>query len=76
MKPLLYTIVPEENIHSMALTFSKCVKLPIQIINEEGKLLVSEGDSPHFCTLFQKHLPRFHSGRSFFNGYTRFYSDQ
>lgn len=61
MKPLLYTIVPEENIHSMALTFSKCVKLPIQIINEEGNLLVSEGDSPHFCTLFQKHLPSYDS---------------
>ena len=61
MKPLLYTIVPEENLHSMALTFSKCVKLPIQIINEEGKILVSEGDSPHFCTLFQKHLPAYDS---------------
>lgn len=59
MNPLLYTIVPEENLHSMALTFNKCIKLPIQIINEEGKTLVSEGESPHFCTLFQKHLPAY-----------------
>ena len=28
MTPLLYTIVPEENLHSMALTFNKCIKLP------------------------------------------------
>lgn len=59
MTPLLYTIVPEENLHSMALTFNKCIKLPIQIINEEGKTLVSAGESPHFCTLFQKHLPAY-----------------
>lgn len=57
MAPLLYTIVPEETLHSMAHTFSACVKLPIQIINEEGKTLVAEGQSPHFCKLFQKHLP-------------------
>lgn len=61
MKPLLYTIVPEENLRSMAITFNQCIKLPIQIINEEGKTLVSEGDSPHFCKLFQKHLPDYDS---------------
>lgn len=57
MKPLLYTFVSEETLHSMAVTFHACVKLPIQIINENGKTLVSEGNSPKFCQLFQKHLP-------------------
>lgn len=45
----------------MAVTFYACVKLPIQIINEHGKTLVSEGESPHFCHLFQKHLPSYDS---------------
>ena len=61
MKPLLYTFVSEETLHSMAVTFYACVKLPIQIINEHGKTLVSEGESPHFCHLFQKHLPSYDS---------------
>ena len=61
MKPRLYTFVSEETLHSMAVTFYACVKLPIQIINEHGKTLVSEGESPHFCHLFQKHLPSYDS---------------
>lgn len=41
----------------MAETFYACIHLPIQIINEEGKILVSIGDTPSFCRLFQRHLP-------------------
>lgn len=61
MKPVLYTLVPEETLKSMAVTFHACVHIPIQIINEEGQILVSEGDTPRFCTLFQKHLPTWDS---------------
>lgn len=57
MQPALYTIVPERTIRSMAETFYACIHLPIQIINEEGKILVSIGDTPSFCRLFQRHLP-------------------
>ena len=41
----------------MAETFYACIHLPIKIINEEGKILVSIGDTPSFCRLFQRHLP-------------------
>lgn len=41
----------------MAETFHACIDLPIQIINEQGEILVSVGDTPSFCSLFQKHLP-------------------
>lgn len=61
MKPVLYTLVPEETLKAMAVTFHACIHIPIQIINEEGQILVSEGDTPHFCTLFQKHLPTWDS---------------
>lgn len=57
MKPALYTLVPEQTIRSMAETFNACIDLPIQIINEVGEILVSVGETPAFCRLFQKHLP-------------------
>lgn len=59
MKPVLYTLVSEENLRSMLLTFYECVGLSIQIINEHGQILASEGEFPRFCTLFQKHLPSY-----------------
>lgn len=61
MKQVLYTLVPEETLKSMAVTFHACIHIPIQIINEEGQILVSEGETPRFCTLFQKHLPTWDS---------------
>lgn len=57
MKPVLYSIVPEYILKSMAQTFNACLRLPIQIINESGEVLISEGGSPNFCKLFQRHLP-------------------
>ena len=57
MQTALYSIVSEQTIRSMAETFYACIHLPVQIINEEGKFLVSVGETPAFCRLFQKHLP-------------------
>ena len=57
MKPLLYSIVPQKTLQSMAETFYACIHLSIQIINEQGETLVSEGGTHQFCRLFQKHLP-------------------
>lgn len=57
MKSVLYSIVPESILKSMAQTFHSCLQLPIQIINENGEVLISEGETPGFCKLFQKHLP-------------------
>lgn len=57
MKPLLYSLVPEETLHAMVKTFYECIHLSIQIINEHGEILVSEGGTHSFCRLFQTHLP-------------------
>lgn len=57
MKPLLYTIVPEETLRSMLVTFYNCIELSIQIIDDHGQILISEGVSTRFCTRFKKHLP-------------------
>ena len=57
MKPLLYSLVPEATLHAMVKTFHECIHLSIQIINEHGEILVSEGGTHSFCRLFQRHLP-------------------
>lgn len=57
MNTILYSIVPEYVLTSMAKTFHACLNLPIQIIDEKGKVLISEGELPSFCKLFTKHLP-------------------
>lgn len=57
MKPLLYSLVPEETLQAMVKTFHACIHLSIQIINEHGEILVSEGGTHSFCRLFQGHLP-------------------
>lgn len=61
MKPLLYSIVPEETLRSMLITFYNCIGLSIQIIDDQGQILISEGVSTRFCTLFKKHLPHYDS---------------
>jgi len=57
MKPLLYSIVQKDTLHSMVETFYACMQLPIQIIDEQGEFLASSGQTVNFCRLFQKHLP-------------------
>lgn len=57
MKALLYSIVPEETLDAMCETFYSCIRLPIQIINEYGEILVTKGRRTGFCKTFQKHLP-------------------
>ncbi|MGL6198179.1 MAG: PocR ligand-binding domain-containing protein [Lachnospiraceae bacterium] len=57
MKPLLYTIVPETTLNSMLNTFYHCMKLPIQVIGEDGGFLAESGQVTSFCCGFQHHLP-------------------
>lgn len=61
MKPLLYTIVSEKTLRSMLVTFNNCIGLSIQIINEHGQVLISEGASTRFCARLKKHLPLYDS---------------
>lgn len=57
MKTALYSIVPEQTIKAIADTFYECIHLPIQLINEQGEILISLGETPAFCRSFQRHLP-------------------
>ena len=57
MSQTLYSIVDKEMLHSIIEAFYGCIKLSIQIIDEDGVLMDSAGDTPRFCNLFKKHLP-------------------
>lgn len=59
MKTLLFTFVSEKILVSMADTFWNCIQLPIQIINEQGQVLVSKGSTYDYCRFFKKHLPSY-----------------
>lgn len=57
MRPLLYSIVPEETLESMLGTFYMCMQTPLQVIDEQGILIAEGGEQPNFCKCFQKYLP-------------------
>lgn len=57
MSQTLYSIVDKDMLHSIMEAFYGCIKLPIQVIDENGTFLDSLGDTGRFCNLFRKHLP-------------------
>ncbi len=58
MTPYLYTIVEREKISDMLKTFHSCLNLSIQVIDEEGHILESQGDTVSFCRRFSAYLPQ------------------
>lgn len=58
MKPYLYTVVNKEQLAEMLDTFNHCMNIPIQVLDEEGNVLLSAGKTTTFCTLFKKRLPK------------------
>lgn len=57
MKPQLYDYVQKKEIKEMLQAFEACIHLPIQIIDDNGQLLLSYGKTISYCQLFEKHLP-------------------
>lgn len=58
MKPYLYTVVDEEKLRDMLRTFNECMAIPIQVLDEQGEILQSYGDTTNFCSLFKHYLPK------------------
>lgn len=61
MKPYLYTVVDSNKLTDMLKTFNECMAIPIQVLDENGEILLSYGNTAHFCNLFKRHL---HPGES------------
>ena len=57
MRPLLYSIVPEETLKSMLNTFHVCMQIPVQVIDEHGAFIAEDGEQPTFCRCFKRYLP-------------------
>lgn len=57
MTPYLYTIVEKQKLSEMLESFYHCVNLPIQLLDENGNVLQTFGNTS-FCTSFQKYLPQ------------------
>ncbi len=57
MSQSLYSVVDKDTLHNIVEAFYGCIKLPIQVIDEDGNFLESFGDTGKFCSFFQKHLP-------------------
>lgn len=58
MHPLIYTVIEKRRLHEMLETFYKCIQLPIQLLDENGEILDSCGDSYNYCNIFRKFLPQ------------------
>lgn len=57
MKPYLYTIVDKEHLEEMLETFNQCMDIPIQVLDEEGNVLLAFGETTAFCSLFKERVP-------------------
>lgn len=53
----LYHYIDSDKLDDMLDTFYSCMDLPIQVIDSNGQLLKSCGETARFCQIFKKHLP-------------------
>lgn len=58
MKPILYSIIEEKKLHDLLETFYQCIDLSIQILDENGEILDSFGESHRYCKIFKRYLPK------------------
>lgn len=56
--PYLYHYIEQEKLREMLDAFQSCVELPIQLIDADGTILESCGESASFCQIFKKFLPK------------------
>ncbi len=52
----IYALVSEERLHDVLETLHSFTELPIQLINENGQLLQSFGNSTRYCALLKKYI--------------------
>ena len=57
MEPYLYNVVNKNHLSEMLESFNECMNIPIQVLDEDGRILMSCGKTTGFCSLFEKKLP-------------------
>lgn len=58
MQPILYTIIEKRKLHELLETFYHCMNLPIQVLDENGEILDSFGQTHNYCSIFKRFLPK------------------
>lgn len=53
----LYHYINPEQLDDMLDTFHSCLEIPVQVIDTNGRILKSYGESTAFCQIFKKYLP-------------------
>lgn len=53
----LYTIIDKKQLKEVMEAFQQCMDLPIQLIDDNGSILLSYGSTASFCSRFQQFLP-------------------
>lgn len=57
MESYLYSFIEKSKLSDMLKTFHDCVGLPIQVIDDTGKILEIQGDITSFCSRLHPFLP-------------------
>lgn len=52
----IYSRIPEEKLRDILHTFQDYTQVPIQLIDQDGSLLLSFGKSTGYCSLLKKHV--------------------
>lgn len=58
MDSYIYSIVERSQLSEMMEAFQACSNIPIQVIDDQGNILLSKGPKTCFCEEFKKHLPK------------------
>lgn len=58
MESGLYQIVERQKLCEILESFHKCTDLPTQLIDANGIILESFGQTSHYCRIIKKHLPK------------------
>ncbi|MBS6644933.1 MAG: PocR ligand-binding domain-containing protein, partial [Clostridiaceae bacterium] len=56
MESYLYTIVTKEKLQELLEAFNACLKLPIQVLDENGNILERCGEPSVYCRHFIPYL--------------------
>jgi len=59
--PKLYQLIDKKNLEEMLQAFGTCINLPVQLLDEQGRVLDTFGSNNRYCTLFQKAVSPSHS---------------
>ncbi len=56
-QPALYSIIEKKALHELLETFRQCIGLSVQVLDENGEILDSLGQTHRYCEIFKRYLP-------------------